>query len=348
MDVTWIQERFALAKERLEQWAQYETTKRPEFLWIREEAERLLFCATVCDRVTQGTYFVASGAEDSDQLLMRLAKDNHRFFEKLTETGFDTFWGNPVYAQNMLPEEGADVLSGLSRELSGAFTEAILGRTEALTCLMELFLEVCVVLQETPDYASVFQITKDYVQDYALEQTVFRCEQLLGMQDMPGTVTLIELQEHWQDLTYLYRFGLPLEEEKRKQVYALAMENRENRYQESFQVLQECSGQRIGLNGPIYKLPFLVTALYEMDLTSDLYQMLQSKLRIVVAPNSTVSYYLGGGGVYGSVDKRYVRLRQNDVSTYLDARTKKQMEKQVKTEEQRFGMTLEDLDLLKL
>lgn len=341
MEGTWIQERFALAQERLQEWSVQEETGRPEVDWIREEATRLMKAASVCRAVVQGTYFT--------EPLEKLAGDNADFYHGLTEEGFDTFYGNPSYCKEKIPGELSPVLALLSRELSGSFLEAVLGRTENLVRLMELFLEVCFVLEDIPTAGVVLQIFKTYLQDYAAEQTRLRCEQLLGNRDLPGTLGASALTECLQEDTFLYRLGLPLSEEKRQQVYKLAKETQENRYQESFCLLKDLCSKRIGLNGPIHKLPFLAGALEDLQKHSPkMYQDLVSRLRPITAPGSTVEYHLGGGGLYGAVDKRFVRLRQSDAQMYLDARTKRQIEKQVRAAEQTYGLMLEELDLLKL
>ncbi len=189
---------YELSLERLNQMLEEETVEEPFRAYFREMASFALKLAETSGKISDGTWHGLR--------LEEMQQWNHALYADILPEHYDKSYANPTYAVSALGREFGAMLSFLYTELRGGIAYAFQARTDYLTILNELLIEVYNRFEEgTPEYKGVKDIFYWYASDYCDVFLAERIEeQLYPMQSSAADVILCA------DLTderYLYRFG---------------------------------------------------------------------------------------------------------------------------------------------
>lgn len=141
-----------------------------------------------------------------EQSLKELQTENRALYEDILPENYKTSYGNPAYAAEKLGEYGK-LFSFLYAELRGAVVYAYEKRTEEMTQILELFLEVysAFAQEEIPDPEEMKGILTSYVNDYCQDMMERRIREGVDS-DLTFALDLI-MKSDLSDLRYLYQYG---------------------------------------------------------------------------------------------------------------------------------------------
>lgn len=194
-----ITERYELAVGRIKEMTREETVAveyRPYFVGV---AGFILMLHELKEMMDSGEY--------RKQSLSELQEWNHRLYEDILPKNYENSYANPAYAAEQFGEELGQVLSFLYTEIRGAICYTFEQKTEYLTILYELFVEVYNHFEEqqTPELKEVKEIIYWYASDYCDVFVADRVKEQIDP-DCSFAVDII-CESDLDDLRYLYWFG---------------------------------------------------------------------------------------------------------------------------------------------
>lgn len=200
-----IEERFLLAKERVEQLAAGEELSGAPFLSCFKEMAGFL------KRLLQEEACLRASSWQ-DFTLCQWQERNRRLYADILPDAYAESYANPAYAAGQLGLDRGRLLAFLYAELHGQIGSVYEGDRESLLIRMELFLEMYQAYacewQENraePAYETLQQIVYWFMHDYVRDEQERRVRaQLDAGQDF--ALSIIQ-EADLSDLRYLYRFG---------------------------------------------------------------------------------------------------------------------------------------------
>ncbi|NBH84478.1 leucyl aminopeptidase [bacterium C-53] len=232
-------ERFLLSMERIKEIKSDQTIEGPFMKYFVQVASFIEKMDELTANVRDDIY----GEWDFDICLSY----NHMLYEDILPEKYEESFANPEYAVRVLGNEYGQLLSFLYEQVRGMIPFAHEGRTEDITILAEVFLQVYHVFETeardgmTPEPERIRQILYWFVSDYC-DVTVERriLEQIDPAYDFAAKIIM---ESDLSDLRYLFRFGEYISEnEIRVAQHLMSME--ESRIQAMADTFTE--GYRIG------------------------------------------------------------------------------------------------------
>ena len=199
MDTDTMEERYALAMERIEEMMREQTVPAPFDSYFRSVAGFLIQMKQVREQLILG--------EAETFTLEQWQQMNHKMYEDILPENYDNSYGNPVFAVEALGEIHGKILSFLYTELRGLIGYVFEGLLEQIVVHLELFIEVYnrFEQQPVPSYREIQQMVYWFVSDYS---DVFVTERIRQSVDPARDfATRIILDSDLTDLRYLYKYG---------------------------------------------------------------------------------------------------------------------------------------------
>ena len=199
METDTMEERYALAMERIEEMMQEQTVPAPFDSYFRSVAGFLIQMKQVREHLILG--------EAENFTLEQWQQMNHRMYEDILPGNYDNSYGNPVFAVEALGETHGKILSFLYTELRGLIGYVFEGLLEQIVVHLELFIEVYnrFEQQPVPSYREIQQMVYWFVSDYS---DVFVTERIRQSVDPARDFAArIILDSDLTDLRYLYKYG---------------------------------------------------------------------------------------------------------------------------------------------
>lgn len=198
-----IEERFLLAKERIEE-IREETVLPPEFQAYF--AKTASFLSMLCEEYD---FVVRGGLKEAS--LKELQERNHRLYEDILPENYEESYANPKVCVARLGEEYGGILCALYGEMRSMIPLSYEKRLKEMVIRLELFLEIygcfCCSQKEDevlPETKALRESIYWYVSDYAREAAERRLEDmLLPESDFARRIVEGDLS----DDRYLYYFG---------------------------------------------------------------------------------------------------------------------------------------------
>lgn len=214
-----MEERYALAMERIGEMLQERTVPAPFDSYFRSTAQFLSMLGQVREELCSG--------RTEEYTLEQWQRQNHSLYEDILPEHYAESYGNPEFACRMLGETYGKILSFLYTELRGligtVFEEQAAGELlETITAHLEVFIEIynCIEQPELPSYKEIQQILYWFVSDYSDVLVTERIRQ--NVDPARDFAVRIILDSDLDDLRYLYRFGEYVTENERKTAGFLA------------------------------------------------------------------------------------------------------------------------------
>ncbi len=199
-----VQERFELIRERL-QMIQKEKTVPEQYLdYFRGQASYLLYLCELLDREQSG--------ELDSRSMEQCQEDNRKLYEDIAPEHYGICYGNPDYACANFGREIGQLLAFLYRQIRTGIGYAFEGRKELLTMQLELFVAIYnlfeVSKKDEIDTKEIRQTIYWHFSDYS---DIYQSEYMLELlePDRDFYIGMI-MESDLNDLTYLYRYGLPV------------------------------------------------------------------------------------------------------------------------------------------
>ena len=205
-------ERYELVIERLEGILQENTVAEEYKAYFREATEFLLYLNSLSELQQEGTLFDA----DREEWEVR----NENLFAGIKPEEYDTCYGNPTYAVEQFGTEVGQLLSFLYAELQAGIGYVYEGRVFAFVMLCELFVQVynCFetenLMDGQPDLKEAKEIIYWFFHDYSEIFATWQVEEMINPDY--DFCTDIVMNADLNDLSYLYRYGLPVTENELK------------------------------------------------------------------------------------------------------------------------------------
>lgn len=138
--------------------------------------------------------------------LGELEKINEKLYEDILPENYDTSYGNPDYAVNMLGEDYGQLLSFLYSEVRGIIAYAYEDRMQEFIAVVELFLLIYnMFCDELPDSKHVKEAIYYHMYDYT---DVFVARRINETVDSSyDFATKIIMESDLTDIRYLYSYG---------------------------------------------------------------------------------------------------------------------------------------------
>lgn len=190
----WLTERYTLTKDRIAEIAGENCCPEPYRDFFRKTADFLVKAQAVLE------------ADTSEASLEELQEQNRGFYEEIMPDHYDTCYGNPDHAEQMLGEYGS-ILGFLYAELRGCIAYAYEKNLESFIIAQELFLEVYTAFcgGELPSVKEVRAILLSYVNDYCQDMVEQRIRE--GIDPELDFAVRIIMDSDLTDLRYLYQYG---------------------------------------------------------------------------------------------------------------------------------------------
>lgn len=192
-------ERHELSLERIRRIAVEDTVDKKYLSYFQDMAVFLLSLEGIRNDLTEDKWDIKSTDE--------LKEINHNLYNEITGDNYDTCYGNPKYAVEVLGEGIGQYLSLLYCELRGAVPYAYENRLDYMTIINELFIEVYNMFEdaEDPSKENLKDIIYWYASDYC---DVFLADRITDQIDpLSSFATDIIMNSDLSNERYLYRFG---------------------------------------------------------------------------------------------------------------------------------------------
>lgn len=220
----WVQERYDLSKERVQEIARYNTAEKAFGDYFSKTAAFILEVEDVYEMRKDGRFEQLSQSELED-LNYKLYRDilpgasssdegdeelswqlTAYMFEGSFDAHYDASFANPVYFRRWLGKFHGPMLSWLLTEIRGLIPLAFQGRLEEITAINELFIEIYNCFEHTmPEVKAVAKIIYWYVSDYSDQTVTRRIREKLD--PSLSFYRDIIMQSDLEDLSYLYQYG---------------------------------------------------------------------------------------------------------------------------------------------
>ncbi len=197
-DQEFIQERYELAMERLEQIPSETLVPEPFRTFFTDTASFLLLASESAK--------LCNGNEIQSKSLKQLKEQNHRLYADILPDHYDESFANPVYASLMLGAGYGPLFASFAAQCRAAIVFAFEGRTLEFTILAEtLILLYDSFEDEIPTPKQVQETLRSFHSDYADITIPGRLREQLDP-DLSFAKDII-MKSDLEDLRYLYRFG---------------------------------------------------------------------------------------------------------------------------------------------
>ncbi len=196
-----VQERYALAMERVRLFLEEDTGIREPYLdYFKRTASFLLEMQEWKEHVENGDLAEKSFEE-------QLAY-NHALYRDILPgvDGYEKSYANPAYAVKMLGDDMGGLLCFLYTELRGLIVYAVEQRMLDMTIHVELFVQILCLFEEgAPAAGAVRDALYYFVSDYADHTLAWRVREQLDPK-LDFAVDIVENSD-LTDLRYLFRYG---------------------------------------------------------------------------------------------------------------------------------------------
>ena len=207
-----VEERFALAAERVGEIEKHAETAEPYAAYFRKTAGFLTQLAGIWQKAASGELDGMSMEECEAQ--------NAALYQDILPEHYGESYANPVYAVSVLGEEFGAVFSLLAAHIRGVIREVFRGNLTELVIAMELFVEIYNRFEEglhgqndLPFAHEIQQTVYWYFHDYSEIFVERRARRLIDPEE--DFETRIVMDADLNDLRYLYRYGAYIGENER-------------------------------------------------------------------------------------------------------------------------------------
>ena len=194
-----LRERYCLASRRISEICGEETVPAPFYNFFRKTAKFLA-------QMTAWKETLESG-ETETYTLEQWQEKNRALYEDILPQQYESSFGNPDYAQEILGEEYGKLLGFLYTELRSLIVYIFEGCLEETVVHLELFIEVynCFEQEELPTPKELRDILYWFASDYS---ELFVGRRIRESVDPSLDFALkILMESDLEDLRYLYRYG---------------------------------------------------------------------------------------------------------------------------------------------
>lgn len=193
-----VQERFALACERIRAFLADSKIKPPYLDYFKRMAEFVELLSDWKQRVDTEDIW--------KQDMQSIQAYNHLLYEDILPESYATSYANPAYAVQQLGEDYGQLLSFVYTELRGGIVYVVENRLFDLTIHVELLVEILCLFEEgVPEAKEIREIIYYFVSDYADRTVDYRTREILD--PVLSFATDIIMQSDLDDLRYLFRYG---------------------------------------------------------------------------------------------------------------------------------------------
>ena len=303
----------------------------------------------------------------------------HALFSLLTRTDSDSFYNafseeyensyadadasdpkvalseNCAYALRLLMRECADCrtlheTAGWIESNNGIFDEG--GDLVYYELVLEVYNYVSEILEEHPDAEDkisgdvILEMIADMHRAYDPEYIEHRYDTIFQKENASFVETETDGAYLWEQFCEdpsMFYCGLPLDRQAHEHVMQKIAEHpEENRYSDVIAYLMDnASGQTVGFNGNVVKLPFFLKALSE-------YETLPFRLSFYAVEYHPALFLQGYGGLYTKLADTFVKQRRIDAQFLQKYLPTDRIRRQIQDTENRRKQGLETLHIVKL
>lgn len=194
-----IEERYKLAAGRIREMKKEDTAAELFRHYFRTMADFVIMIDELNREIAAGAY--------RQEELSELKEWNYRLYEDILPENYEHSYANPSYAVSKFGKDYGQLLSFLYTELRGTIVYAFEQKTEYLTVLFELLVEVYNKFEEVkePDIKVLNEIIYWYASDYC---DVFAADRIKEQLDPAEDFAVdIIMNCDLEDISYLYQFG---------------------------------------------------------------------------------------------------------------------------------------------
>ena len=208
MDMTLLEERDALAVERLTSMTKEYTAQEPFGKYFRKTASFVIKMDALYKEIRQG--------KTKHYTLEQWQTQNKSLYEDILPKQYDHSYGNPQYAVAELGEIHGRILSFLYTELYALIPYTFEQRLEEKVILQELLIEVynCFEGEKLPGYRQIQQILYWFESDYSEITVAHRIRE--AVDPTLDFAVKIVMESDLTDLRYLYQYGEYITENEQK------------------------------------------------------------------------------------------------------------------------------------
>lgn len=196
-----LQERFALAMERIYEMKETTDIKEPYQSYFQTVAAFVVKIYEIAKKEAKGT-------------LEELQEDNDSLYEDIAGDHYETSYANPSYAVTLMGEDFGKLFSMLYAQMYQMIPFAYAKRLENFTVYAELFIEVYNLMeQEEIEFEAVKDTIYWFYSDYS---DLFERQKIEDLLITENTIYGDIIEQSGSDLRYLYRYGMNITENERK------------------------------------------------------------------------------------------------------------------------------------
>ncbi len=201
-------ERYELVIERLERILSDNTVPEEYQEYFAETTKFLLYLNSLSALQQQGTLFDADMTEWEHR--------NEMLYGSVKPEDYACCYGNPTYAVEQFGTEVGQLLCFLYAELQAGIGYVYEGRLFAFVMLCELYVQIynCFEAEGQPDIKEAKTIIYWFFHDYSEVFATWQVEEMINPDY--DFCTDIVMNADLNDLSYLYRYGLPVSENELK------------------------------------------------------------------------------------------------------------------------------------
>lgn len=191
-------ERFTLMKDRIQEIQGENLVRAPYGDFFKKTAAFLIQMMDVREKLQKGWLDTAN--------IRELEANNQAMYQDILPKQYETSYGNPTYAKQMLGEEFGQLLSFLYTEIRDMIVFVYEERLFDMTVVMELFIQIYNLFEEeTVSAKDVKEAIYWYISDYSDEMVGRRVRE--GVDPDLDFAANIIMNQDLTDPRYLYRFG---------------------------------------------------------------------------------------------------------------------------------------------
>lgn len=311
-----LTERFTLIRERISEIHEMPEVPEDYLLYFHKEAGYIEQLLRIYDMGQMQCLQYRS--------MQQCREDQNFFYRDMLPDWYKENFLNPDFAVEQFGEKAGKLLMLLSVEIRSGITAAFAGQLEKLTILMELFVQVynCFGMEGGPDLQEANQCIYWHFYDYSRLHAEEQVRALVVPED--NFYTRIIMESDLSDLTYLYRYGLPVgPNEIRTSRYLNSLSEDEiqrmaDTYTEGYRIGFEVTGKNLGKKktvGITYALGF------ERVVRASIENFRKLGLEPTIEPEpSTTARGIGikRGAYSTSVNRQYDFDHREDRAFYFD------------------------------
>lgn len=201
-----IEERYVLSMDRIEEIAELNTaafatlTGEADSIkeYFKKTAAFIMMIRQLAEDISQGV--------TEEESLEQLQQRNHRLYEDIIGSSYESSYANPAYANEKLGGDYGPLLCFLYTEIRGMIVFAYESRLTDITILNELFVEVYNLFEEElPQVKTVKDAIYWFVSDYCDVTVAYRIRE--SVDPSLSFAADIIMNSDLNDLRYLYAFG---------------------------------------------------------------------------------------------------------------------------------------------